>query len=236
MAIEKFPPLDQADENGLLALGGDLEVPSLLLAYSQGIFPWPISPRYPLAWFSPDPRGILEYKNLHLSKSLSKLLRQEKFQVTFNQDFPQVIVKCAQVPRHKVSPKKAQDPLAHETWITEAIINAYIDLHYCGHAFSVEVWDQDQNLAAGLYGVCLGHYVCGESMFHVVDNASKVALATLMQHLHSKGIEWLDTQMVTPVVGAMGGQEIARQEFLSKLKTSLKAAADCNIFSLFESL
>lgn len=219
MAIIAFPPLEQADENGLLAFGGDLEVSSLRLAYSQGIFPWPIGKRYPLAWFSPDPRGILEQKSLHLSRSLKKILKKFPWRVTFNQQFSEVILNCAETPN-----RTALDG-QHGTWITPQIIDAYINFFQAGYAFSVEVWLQEE-LVGGLYGVRIGKAVCGESMFHNHDNASKVALVALMHHLKNHDIEFLDTQMVTSVVASMGGREIPRDQFIQRLNLVKDLNAD----------
>ena len=210
MAILDFPPVESADENGLVGVGGDLEPESLLLAYSRGIFPWPISKDYPLAWFSPDPRGLLFFDNLHISKSMRRFLNKDKYQVKFNTNFEQVIRHCSKVQR------------AHEnsTWITEDIINAYIDFHRLGYAYSVEVYDQDR-LVGGLYGVKINQYVCGESMFHLEDNTSKLALISLMFNLEKNNIHWLDTQMITPVVEQLGGIYMPRNQFINLLKKSV---------------
>ncbi len=210
MAIIQFPPLESADENGLLGIGGDLSPESLLLSYTNGIFPWPISKEYPLAWFSPDPRGILHYDNLHLSQSFIKFLKKQKYTIKYNSNFEAVILNCARVNRkHEKS-----------TWITDEIINAYIDFHKLGFAYSIEVYDQNR-LVAGLYGVKINHYVCGESMFHIEANTSKLALYTLMTDLYKQNITWLDTQMVSSVVLNMGGTYIPRDAFISLLKKSL---------------
>ena len=220
MVIDRFPSTEEADEYGLLAIGGDLEVSSLLLAYSQGIFPWPISDEFPLAWFSPDPRGVLDYQDFHISTSLKKILKSDQFEVRFNTNFKEVIDQCAKVPR------KSQQG----TWITPQIINAFIQLHKSGHAYSVEVYNnQTQQLVGGLYGTCIGNTYSGESMFHLESNASKVALAYLMEKLHAHGINWLDTQMVTPVVESMGGKEIPRKEFIKRIKLNQKKP-EFNVF------
>ncbi len=205
MAILKFPPVTNADESGLLALGGDLDVSSLVLAYSQGIFPWPSSDYEMIPWYSPDPRGILEFKNLHISHSLKKLLRQKKFEVRFNEQFEKVILNCAHTHH-----KKGQ------TWITPKMMEAYINLHYAGYAYSAETY-QEGKLVGGVYGVRIKNYICGESMFHHTSNASKVALVTLIQQLHTEGVTWMDTQMVTPVVESLGGELISREIFMQKL-------------------
>ena len=204
MAVDCFPPLEYADEQGLLAIGGDLEVSSLLQAYSQGIFPWPVSRELPLAWFSPDPRGILFYKDLVVSRSLRKKLRKNEFKISFNKNFEKVIENCAYANRN-------------ETWITSPIIHAYCRLFQYGYAYSVEVADSAGELVGGLYGVCYGRFISGESMFYYKSNASKIALVKLMEHLHGRGIHWLDTQMITPVVASLGGVGIPRKKYLQYL-------------------
>lgn len=216
MVISKFPPIQTADENGLLAIGGDLEVPSLVLAYRSGIFPWPISAQYPLAWFSPNPRGILFYENLHISNSLKKFMKKGPYRVTFNQAFDRVILGCSDIRNRKGE---------MATWITDEIIFSYINLFNHKYAYSVEVWDGDE-LVGGLYGVNIGRFVSGESMFYKKKNASKVALISLMEHLNSKGISWLDTQMVTPVVESLGGKEFPRVKYISMLKQVIDQ--ECN--------
>lgn len=206
MAIIEFPPIETADESGLLALGGDLEVESLILAYRQGIFPWPISDEYPLAWFSPDPRGIIEFDHLKIGKRLKRYLKSCPYRITFNQNFDDVISECASVPR----------PDQGSTWITPEIIKAYHNLFSHQLSYSVEVWDEKQ-LVGGIYGVCIHGIISGESMFHTKPNASKFALIFLMLLLKKAGIEWLDTQMVTPVVESLGGREIPRTTYMHKL-------------------
>lgn len=211
MAIADFPPVETADEHGLLALGGDLEIESLLLAYSRGIFPWPISNEYPLAWFSPNPRGILAFDKLHISKSLRKFLKNNPYEIRFNTNFESVIMNCAMVARAD----------NQGTWITQDIINSYIRLHKEGYAYSVETY-LDGNLVGGVYGVCINRFYSGESMFHKADNASKVALIALLYSLNQQNIGWLDTQMVTPVVEGLGGVEIPRETYLKMLEVAIK--------------
>jgi leucyl/phenylalanyl-tRNA--protein transferase len=210
MAVIEFPPIESADENGLLALGGDLEIETLLLAYSKGIFPWPISDEHPLAWFSPDPRGILAFDNLHLGKSFRKFLKKNPYEVKFNTNFEAVIMNCAQVKRHD----------QNSTWINQEIIDAYIKMHQQGYAYSIETYLEDR-LVGGVYGVCINRFYSGESMFHVEPNASKVALVSLMYLLKQRDIKWIDTQMVTPVVEGLGGVEIPRENFLKMMNVSL---------------
>ena len=201
-----FPSVELADEDGLLAIGGDLEVDTLVTAYQQGIFPWPVSLDLPLAWFSPNPRGILFAEKIHVSKSFSKFLKKNTFKVSFNQAFSEVINLCA------ISSRKNQS----STWITSDIINGYEKLFKAELAYSVEVWNDD-TLIGGLYGVCMGDFVSGESMFTKEDNASKLALYSLMIRLKEKKITWLDTQMVTSVVEGFGGMYISRPEFLQMI-------------------
>lgn len=219
MAVVDFPPVELADQDGLLAIGGDLEVPTLLLAYSRGIFPWPIDEGHPLAWFSPDPRGVLFYKNLNISRSLQKFRKRELYRFGFNENFEEVILKCSDVKN-----RKGQD----KTWITNDIIKSYIDLFNAGFAYSAEAYDKDDQLVGGLYGVKIGHYFSGESMFYRKTNAGKLALIHLMETLYDNGIEWLDVQTLSPVVKNIGGKMIAREEFLKRLDTSIKNRSRVN--------
>ena len=221
MPIFDFPPVDSADEHGLLALGGDLEIPSLMLAYSQGIFPWPISEEYPLAWFSPDPRGVILMDNFKIPQSFKKILKNNPFTVTFNKDFPAVIESCSETKNRSG---------VQGTWITQEIIDAYLKLHQVGHAYSVEAWNQDGELVGGLYGVNIGSFVSGESMFYRESNASKTVLYFLMHHLQDHKINWLDTQMVTPVVESFGGSEISRPHYLDLLQDQLDQEKPTGLF------
>jgi len=198
-----FPPVHEADENGLLAIGGDLEVDTLLTAYKQSIFPWPLSKEYPLTWFSPDPRGVILFSDLHIPKSLKKFLKKKIYNVTFNQHFEKIIKRCCNIKRKGET----------ETWITHEMIQSYINLFHKGHAFSVEVWEKNQ-IVGGMYGVCIGNFFAGESMFHEKTNASKVAIISLIEHLKSHQVTFLDTQMTTPVTEMLGASEISREKYL----------------------
>ena len=202
-----FPPIESATEDGLVAIGGDLEIDTLSEAYKQGIFPWPISVELPLAWFSPDPRGILDFNQLHLPRSFEKYLRKHPYQITFNQAFDEVIRECARIKRNGQS----------QTWITQDIIIGYEKLFRHGQAYSVDVWREDK-LVGGVYGACFGDFFSGESMFSREENASKVGLHGLIKHLSDRGVKWLDTQMVTPVVESFGGKYISRSSFLERFK------------------
>lgn len=201
-----FPPVEEATEDGLVAIGGDLEVDTLVTAYRQGIFPWPVSVELPLAWFSPDPRGVIRTDEIHLPRSFEKFLKKNPYEVTFNTRMKEVILECARAPR-KDQPG---------TWITPDIIKGYEKLFNKGLSYSVEVWDGEE-LVGGLYGVSMGEFFSGESMFMKADNASKLALWELLRRLKDNGIAFLDTQMVTPVVESFGGKYVPRNEFLGML-------------------
>lgn len=202
-----FPPLDQAlsDPDGLLAAGGDLSPQRLLLAYRSGIFPW-FDDQQPILWWSPDPRCVLLPDQLYLSRSMRKLIRQDRFEVSFDQAFDQVIDACA-APR-------SEDP---GTWITPEMQHAYLTLHRLGSAHSVEVWQQGK-LVGGLYGVAIGRVFFGESMFSRVSNASKVGFAKLVEQLADWGYAVIDCQVETEHLMSLGACMIPRSEFANLLK------------------
>ncbi|MBT3235427.1 MAG: leucyl/phenylalanyl-tRNA--protein transferase [Bdellovibrionales bacterium] len=211
--IERFPPIESADSSGLLAIGGDLEVESLILAYSQGIFPWPINQEVPLAWFAPDPRGVLMVDKVHTPRSLKKAIRQGErsgWTLKFNHQFNKIIQQCA-------DPANRLQRDGH--WLTQDMIEAYTNLHQQGLAYSLGAY-QDGELIGGIYGVWMGDFVSGESMFHCQTNASKYCLISLVEIIKQRGIKWLDTQMLTPVVASLGGEEITRTTFIQMLATS----------------
>lgn len=214
MPIVEFPPIETADENGLLAVGGDFSFPTLLMAYYQGIFPWPLGREYPLTWFCPDPRGVLFADNFRVNRRLKRDFKKAGFRHTFNQDFRSVIEGCRDIDNRSDQ---------GDTWITNELIEGYVNFHNEGYAYSIEIWNQEGELVGGLFGVKLGAYVTGESMFYRQSHASKYALAVLMEKLEQKGIQWLDTQMVSPVVGQMGGIEIDREDFLNLHKEACRA-------------
>jgi leucyl/phenylalanyl-tRNA---protein transferase len=207
-----FPPPGQADDDGLLAVGGDLSVERLLLAYSMGIFPW-YSDGYPILWWSPDPRLVLIPAELKVSKTLRQTIRKGMFSVTTNQAFEEVIRNCATIRR-----KEEQG-----TWITEEMIAAYIRLHKAGYAHSVESWDGNK-LAGGLYGVMMGRAFFGESMFAKKSDASKVAFAVYTADLAQKGFELIDCQVATEHLKTFGAKEISRDEFMKCLAKALNGA------------
>lgn len=204
-----FPPPDYADPSGLLAVGGDLSSERLLEAYRAGIFPW-YSDDQPILWWSPDPRFMLELDEFKLSRSLIKTLRRKTFQVTFDRVFDEVIEACAALPREGQS----------GTWITPEMQQGYITLHGLGYAHSVETWFEGE-LVGGLYGVSLGKAFFGESMFHRRADASKVALATLVEKLKSWDFQFIDSQMTTDHMSRLGAREVPRRIFLKRLKSAL---------------
>jgi len=207
-----FPPPELADENGLLAVGGDLSVERLLVAYSMGIFPW-YSDGYPILWWSPDPRPILLPAELKVSRSLRQTIRKGIYTITMNRAFEGVIRNCSSIHRR-------QD---EGTWITEEMIDAYIRLYKAGYALSVEAWDGDE-LAGGLYGVFLGKAFFGESMFAKKNDASKIAFVKLVERLKQLGFELIDCQVTTTHLARFGAREIPRPEFINRLKQALQAS------------
>lgn len=202
-----FPPVSEADEEGVLAVGGDLSPERLKLAYQKGIFPW-FNEGEPILWWAPDPRMVLFLDELVISKSMRNILNRKQFTVTFNANFKEVISNCQKIQRI------GQDG----TWISDDIVESYCELNRQGIAKSVEVW-QDDVLVGGLYGVDLGHIFCGESMFSKVSNASKVAFISLVKHLEKENYKLLDCQVYNPHLDSLGCREIDREEFMSILKS-----------------
>ena len=200
-----FPPVDKASQDGLLAVGGDLSIERLLLAYKSGIFPW-YNEGEPIIWYSPDPRMVLFPNKLIISKTMKKILGRGEFDVTFNQNFEEVITHCKNVSR---GDQKG-------TWITNEMQRAYTKLHKLGYAKSVEVW-QDKTLVGGLYGIDLGTVFCGESMFSKVANSSKVAFIYLVEKLKKENYSIIDCQVYTSHLASLGAEEIPRTEFLKYL-------------------
>ncbi len=205
-----FPPAELADQDGILAIGGDLSPQRLIRAYSDGIFPW-YSDGQPILWWSPDPRMVLYPANLRISKSMQQVIKSKKFSITLDKEFEAVITAC----------KMARGRDRRSTWITAEMRNAYIELHRLGYAHSVEVW-ADQKLAGGLYGVSLGSVFFGESMFTRISNASKFGFIQLVCLLHEKKFTMIDCQVPSEHLSGFGAEEIGRPEFLSGLKEGLK--------------
>ena len=207
----RFPDPRLADAEGLVSVGGDLSVQRLLLAYRSGIFPWTT---HPITWWSPNPRGILELDHFHVSRSLAKIIRKGLFRVTRDQAFQQVMKGCA-----------ASAPGRRDTWISPQFIAAYTALHQQGHAHSFECWE-GRRLVGGIYGVAVGAFFAGESMFHRASNASKVALFHLVEHLRQQGFVLFDLQMLTPITSQLGGETILREAYLQRLADAV--SRDCS--------
>lgn len=191
----------------MVGVGDDLSPDTLLWAYQHGIFPWPMD-GYPLLWFCPPMRAVLDFDKIYVSERLARARRRSSFTYTLDTAFDAVIARCRHSPR----------PGQPGTWITPAVQTAYRQLHRLGQAHSAEVWDADGSLVGGLYGVSAGGVFCGESMFHSASNASKFALLFLCEHLGSRGSQWIDIQVMTPHLAALGATEISRGEFLDRLE------------------
>lgn len=206
-----FPPLNQAldEPNGLLALGGDLSPSRLIHAYRRGIFPW-FNPQQPILWWSPDPRAILIPNQVYVSKSLQKLIRQQRYEVRWDTAFTEVIRHCANTPRHG----------EYGTWISDEMITAYSELFTLGYAHSVEIWEEN-TLVGGLYGLSIGKAFFGESMFSLRPNASKIALVALARRLDEWKFKFIDCQASNPHLFSMGAREIPRQAFERLLKEAI---------------
>ena len=198
----EFPDRESADAQGIVAVGGNLSPGMLLSAYRQGVFPW-FNPEDPIIWWSPDPRFVLYVEEIHVSRSMDRLLCLGRFQFTLDKAFPSVVHACAVTPR----------PGQTGTWITEDMESGYCRLNELGFAHSCEVWHED-HLVGGLYGVAIGRMFFAESMYHHMDNASKSALITVSRFLKGHGFDVIDSQVHTPHVERMGGRVIPRSEFL----------------------
>lgn len=203
------PELALDEPNGLLAIGGDLSLERLRAAYSLGIFPWYESGQ-PILWWSPNPRMVLFPDELHVSKSLKKLISKNIYKVSFNLNFPAVILACA----------NQRSKNRNGTWITDEMQQAYINLHNAGWAHSVEVWN-DKKLVGGLYGIAMGKTFFGESMFSKQDNASKIAFFYLVKNLKDHNFNLIDCQVSNPHLARLGGREIKRESFIKHLKADL---------------
>lgn len=205
---EAFPPVDTAWEepNGLLAVGGDLSVSRLMNAYRSGIFPW-FGPQEPIYWWSPDPRAVLFPGRIRLTRSLRKSIRNKGYNIAFDRNFSGVVRACA-APRNYTS----------GTWITEDMFRAYCRLHEAGHAHSVEIYNSDNKLVGGLYGVAAGGVFCGESMFSSEPDTSKIAFVALAWHLMKWEFALIDCQIANPHLSSLGAEEISRPQFLAALR------------------
>jgi leucyl/phenylalanyl-tRNA--protein transferase len=205
----EFPPADNANAEGLLAVGGDLSPERLLLAYKSGIFPW-FNDDSLILWWSPDPRMVLFPQKIKISKSMRQIMSGTRFTLTRNRCFKEVMEACAEITR------KGQEG----TWITNSMKEAYLRLHELGFARSYEVWE-DKELVGGLYGIDLGHVFCGESMFSKVTNASKYAFINLAKDLEDRNYKFIDCQVYTKHLASLGAEEIPRKEFLKLLQNSI---------------
>jgi leucyl/phenylalanyl-tRNA---protein transferase len=201
-----FPDPQLANPEGLVALGGDFSVQRLLLAYRSGIFPWTANP---ITWWSPDARAIFYLEHFHCSRSLAKEIRRGRFQIARDKAFRQVMEGCA-----------ASAPGRRSTWISSEFIEAFNNLHKEGYAHSIEYWREGQ-LLGGVYGVAIGGFFAGESMFHRVNNASKICLFYLVQHLRERGFALFDIQMLTPITLQLNAVNIPRQEYLKLLQQAI---------------
>lgn len=201
-----FPPVTDADESGLLAVGGDLSAERLLLAYQNGIFPW-YNEEDPILWWSPSPRCVLFPEKLKISKTMQQVINRKIFRFTVNQSFENVIIQCKTIKRKE----------ADGTWINEDIVNAYTKLHQIGYALSAEAWLGDE-LVGGLYGVKIGNVFFGESMFSKISNASKFAFISVVQYLQKQGVALIDCQMKTDHLISLGAEMIEQTHFQEILK------------------
>ncbi len=201
-----FPEPETVEDSplhpGLVAVGGDFSIPRLLTAYQMGIFPWSVDP---VTWWSPDPRGIFELDRFHVPRSLRRVINQGKFEITLDRAFREVMEGCAE-----------SAPGREGTWITAEFLAAYTELHKRGQAHSLECW-QEGKLAGGIYGVAIGGLFAGESMFHRVSDASKVALFHLVEHLRRCEFALFDIQTVTPITARLGAVSIPRRDYLTRL-------------------
>ncbi len=208
MPVSSFPDPRSANADGIVAVGGDLHPETLMLAYRQGIFPWPVH-GLPLLWFCPAERAVLEFAELHVPRSLARTRRATKLRFTIDAAFVRVIKACAATPR----------PGQAGTWITPEIVAAYGTLHGLGFAHSAEAW-RGERLVGGLYGVEVDGAFAAESMFYREPNASKLVLLHLIDHLRQRGLAWMDIQVLTPHMARLGARTIPRSAFLHKLQAT----------------
>ena len=208
----EFPPVELADpETGLLCVGGDLSVSTLLAAYRSGVFPWPLGEGDELYWFAPEQRGVLLFRDLHVSRSLKRFQERSPFLLKSNQDFQKIISRCATVRTDE----------GERTWITPRLQQAYAKLFEAGNVLCVGAYRNDR-LVGGVYGVLINKFFAGESMFFEEPNASKLALLSLIADLQSRGISWMDCQQLTPLLSQFGGKLLPRSEFMRMLSLALR--------------
>ncbi|MBB6051320.1 leucyl/phenylalanyl-tRNA--protein transferase [Armatimonas rosea] len=207
-----FSPPEKATAEGIVGIGGPLDVPTLQCAYRQGIFPWPHT-GLPLLWFNPDPRAVLDFDDLHIPERLARRRKKLPLHFTVDTAFATIIASCRTAPR----------PGQEGTWITPKMVAAFLALHEVGDAHSVEAWDTEGNLVAGLYGVTAGGVFSGESMFHTVSDASKLCVLFLVEYLKERGATWIDIQTMTPHFEMLGAKEISRDDYLARLAAAQAA-------------
>ena len=210
--LKKFPPVDTAEDDGLLAIEGTLTIPNLVLAYKSGIFPWPAE-GLPLLWFAPPERGVLDFDEFHIPSRFQRDLKKVPFEFRMNTCFQDVMRLCAQAKNRKNQ---------KGTWITDEMIDAYTDLHQSGLALSFEAW-HDGTLVGGMYGVWIKPFFAGESLFFKKTGASKFCLVKAVEWLKQQGTCWMDIQMVTPLLKSFGAKEIPREKYIQKLKSAIAA-------------
>ena len=204
-----FPPVTEADEEGILAIGGDLSTQRLILAYRNGIFPW-YTDDEPIIWWCPNPRFVLFPDEIKISKSMRAVVKKQTYSFTINNCFNNVIKNCKTINREGQS----------GTWISEEVIDAYTNLHYLGYALSAETW-KNNKLVGGLYGVKMGNIFFGESMFSLSPNASKFAFIQLVQYLKNEGVKLIDCQVYTNYLESLGAKMIDRNDFMRLLEQHL---------------
>lgn len=202
-----FPEHSKTNQDGVLAIGGDFSCELLDDAYAYGVFPWPVDATNPIVWFSPDPRGIIDFENFHYSSRLKRYLKKNPYEIRLNTNFEEVIYQCAKIKRHGQS----------STWITRDLVQGFIDYHYMKKAYCVEAYSGDR-LVGGLYGTLSPFYLTAESMFHKMDHASKACLVALISKLRLHGVSWIDIQMITEVTKQFGATYISRNDFLKKIE------------------
>ena len=219
MVVTKFPDVEAADENGLLAIGGDLDPETLLLAYSQGIFPWPVDDDGEITWFSPPERTVLFLDRVRVPKSLEKERRRRQYVFGINSNFETVIDGC----------RKSLRPYQFGTWITSEMRQAYVRLNRLGYAHSIECYSDQQPESkpiGGLYGVSIGGMFAGESMYYLEPNASKLSLWFLIERLAALGVPWIDCQQMTPLLASFGAVTIDRADFVKMVRQQVEKRAE----------
>lgn len=209
MVIECFPPIETADEDGLLAFGGDLEPESVLMAYTSGIFPWPLD-ESTIAWFAPPTRAVIPLDEFHISRRLRRVLKKKPFELRRDTDFRGVITRCAELENRGEQ---------GGTWITSAVIDAYVDLFNLGFCHSFESY-LDGELVGGIYGIQIGKFFAAESSFFRVPDASKVAMCFMADYLRGEGVTWFDCQVLTPLSTSFGAREISREKYMERLRAA----------------